>query len=97
MDDEDGIGDRGLLERCCVAVVGTQRALLEDRFVDEATSEQDDALAPGKRADPDQVGDGLEPVRFGEQPGKAGPPIGPAGITVGDVPRREVVRVARER
>ena len=66
------IGDRGLLGRCRVAVVGTQRALLEDRFADETTGEQDHALATGKRADPDQVGDGLEPVRFGEDARTAG-------------------------
>ena len=72
MDVEDGVGDRGLLGWCCVAVVRTQGALLEDGFADEPPGEQDDALAAGKRADPDQVGDGLEPVCFGEEARRGG-------------------------
>ena len=76
---QDGIRDGGLLAAVPVAVVGAQRALLEDGLPDKPAREQDHALAAGKRADPDQVGDRLQAVGLGEQPGKPGPPVGPAG------------------
>ena len=94
MDGQDGIPDGGLLGRRGVAVVLTQRVLLENRFADETAGEQDDALTAGKRADPDQVRDGLEPVCFREKSREPGAAAGPARIGVGHMPGSEVVGVA---